>query len=95
VSLHIGACWGTWGGGSVYHKLRERDEGGSRNGASLSQSLKRLTVEGLEGRLLYWVPLVMRGRLWGWVSLFMGGPTYGSSVKGTRREGSLAGDPGG
>jgi hypothetical protein len=56
-------------------------------------SLKRLTVEGLEGGLLYWVPWVMKGRLWGWVSLFMGGPTYGSSVKGTWMEGCLAGDP--
>jgi len=36
-------------------------------------SLKRLTVEGLEGGLLYWVPWVMKGRLWRGVSLFMGG----------------------
>jgi hypothetical protein len=58
-------------------------------------SLKRLTAEGLEGGLLYWVPWVMKERLWGWVSLFTEGPTYGSSVKGTWRDGSLAGDPGG
>jgi hypothetical protein len=28
-------------------------------------SLKRLTAEGLEGGLLYWVPWVMKERLWG------------------------------
>jgi len=38
------------------------DEGGSRNGASLS--LNRLTAEGLEGGVLYWVPWAMKGRLW-------------------------------
>jgi hypothetical protein len=27
-------------------------------------SLKSLTAEGLEGGLLYWIPLVMKGRLW-------------------------------
>jgi hypothetical protein len=37
-----------------------------------SLSLKRLTVEGLEGGLLYWVPWVMKGRLWGQTSLFKG-----------------------
>jgi hypothetical protein len=35
-------------------------------------SLKRLTAEGLKGRLLYWVPWVMKGRLWGLAFLFMG-----------------------
>ena len=35
-------------------------------------SLKRLSEEGIEGGLLYWVPWVMKGRLWGWASLFMG-----------------------
>ena len=35
-------------------------------------SQKRLTAEGLEGRLLYWVPLVMKGRFWGQAFLFMG-----------------------
>ena len=35
-------------------------------------SLKRLTAEGLEGGLLYWVPWAMKGRLWGRASLFMG-----------------------
>jgi hypothetical protein len=45
------------------------DEGGCRNGVSLSLSLKRLTAEDLEGGLLYWVPLIMKGRCWGWVSL--------------------------
>jgi len=34
-------------------------------------SLKRLTVEGIEGGILYWVTWVMKGRLWGWASLFM------------------------
>ena len=35
-------------------------------------SLKRLTAEGCEGGLLYWLPSVIKGRLWGWASLFMG-----------------------
>jgi hypothetical protein len=35
-------------------------------------SLKRLTVEGLKGGLLYCEPWVMKGRLWGRASLFMG-----------------------
>jgi hypothetical protein len=48
------------------------DKGGSRNGASLSLSLKWLTVEGLKAGLHYWVPWVIKGRLWGWVYLFMG-----------------------
>ena len=82
-------------------------------------SQKRLTAEGLEGRLLYWVPCVMKGRLWGQASPFMGAQLgnvewarlpealrdgrkglwrwgvsfYGSSVKGTWRGGTLAGDP--
>jgi hypothetical protein len=34
--------------------------------------LKRLTAEGLEGRLLSWGPRVMKGRLWRRVSLLMG-----------------------
>jgi hypothetical protein len=34
-------------------------------------SLKRLTEEGLEGRLLYWGPWVVKGRLWRRASLFM------------------------
>jgi hypothetical protein len=44
------------------------DEGGSRNGVSL----KRLTVEGLKGGLLYQGPWVMKGRVWGRASLFIG-----------------------
>ena len=35
-------------------------------------SLKRLSVEDLEGGLLYWGPWVMKGRLWGRAPLFMG-----------------------
>jgi hypothetical protein len=35
-------------------------------------SLKRLTAEGLERRLLYGRPWVMKGRLWRRASLFMG-----------------------
>jgi hypothetical protein len=46
------------------------DEGGSRNGASLS--LKMLTAERLIGGLLYWGPWVMKGRIWGCASLFVG-----------------------
>jgi hypothetical protein len=35
-------------------------------------SLKRLTVVGFKGGLLYWGTWVMKGRLWGRASLFMG-----------------------
>jgi len=35
-------------------------------------SLKRLTAEGCEGGLLYWVLSVMKGRLWVRASLFTG-----------------------
>jgi hypothetical protein len=35
-------------------------------------SLKRLTVEDLQGGLLYCLPWVMKGRLWGWAFLIMG-----------------------
>jgi hypothetical protein len=53
-----------------------KDEGGSREEASLSLSLslslKRLTAEGLKGVLLYWGPWVMRRKLWRQASLFMG-----------------------
>jgi len=35
-------------------------------------SLKRLTAEGREGGLLYWVTWVMKRSLWGQASLFMG-----------------------
>jgi len=45
------------------------DEGGSRNGTFLSEEL---SVDSLEGGLLYWVPCAMKGSLWGWASLFMG-----------------------
>jgi len=66
------------------------DEGISRNGASLSLYLKRLTAEDLEGELLYWVPWVMKGRLWGWASLFMGaqlGNLECAHLPGTMRDG--------
>ena len=35
-------------------------------------SLKRLTVEDLQGGLLYCLPWVMKGRLWGRAFLIMG-----------------------
>jgi hypothetical protein len=40
------------------------DEGGSRNGASLSEAAQYRGP-------LYWGPWVMNGKLWGWVSFFM------------------------
>jgi hypothetical protein len=53
-------------------------------------SPKRLTVEGLKGGLLYWVPWVMKGRLWRWASLFMGaemGNVEWACLPGTLRDG--------
>jgi len=55
-----------------------------------SFSLKRLSVEGLEGGLLYWEPWVMKGRLWGRASLFMGaqlGNLEWTCLPGTLRDG--------
>ena len=52
--------------------------------------LKRLTAEGLEGGLLYWIPWVMKGRLWGRASLFMGaqmGNLELAPLPGTLRDG--------
>jgi len=45
------------------------DKGGCKKGRL---PLKRLTAEGCEGGLLYWLPSVMKGRPWGRASLFMG-----------------------
>jgi hypothetical protein len=53
-------------------------------------SLKRPTVEGLEGGLLYWGPWVMKGRLYGQASVFMGaqlGNLERACLPGTLRNG--------
>jgi len=53
-------------------------------------SLKRLSVEGLEGGLLDWVPWVMKGRLWRQASVFMGaqlGKLEWDHLPGTLRDG--------
>ena len=68
VSTYRGPIEGSWDGGPL-GSLRDWIKGALGTGR-LSQ--KRLNVEGLEGRLLYWVPWVMKGRLWGQASLFMG-----------------------
>jgi len=69
VSPYRGPIWGPGEGGPNtrnYERWMKRDVGMGR------LSLKRLTVEGLKGGLLCWVPWVMKGSLWGWASLFMG-----------------------
>jgi len=70
VFLHTGAPLGDLGRGGPSTRNIERWMKGALGMGRLY--LKRLTEEGLEGGLLYWVPCVMKGRLWGWVSLFMG-----------------------
>jgi len=53
-------------------------------------SLKRLTVEGLQGELLYWGPWVMNGWLWRRASRFMGaqlGNLEWAHLLGTLRDG--------
>ena len=59
---------GTCGGGLSAGNCERRMKGPLGMG---HLSLERLTVEGLEGGLLYWVPWVTKGRLWGRASLFM------------------------
>ena len=55
-----------------------------------SLSLERLTVEGLEGGLLYQGPWIRKGRLWGRASRFMGaelGNWEEAHLPGTLRDG--------
>jgi len=69
VSPYRGLIGGPWEGDPSTRNF-ERWMKGVLGMEHLSQ--KMLTAEGLEGRLLYWVPWVMKGRLWRQASLFMG-----------------------
>ena len=107
ASIAIGAPLGNLGGGSSTGDF-ERWMKGALGKECLS--VKRLTVEGLEGGLIYWGPWVMKGRLWVWASLFVGaqlGNLEWARLPGTSRDDSLwelcegnlegellAGDPG-
>jgi len=69
VFPYRGPIGGPWEGGPSTGNFERWMKGALWMG-HLTQ--KRLTAEGLEGRLLYCVPWVMKGRLWGQTSLFMG-----------------------
>jgi hypothetical protein len=64
-----GPRWGTWETGPSTGNFERWMKGALGMGPL---SLKRLTAEGLEGWLFYWVPWVMKGRLWGRASLSVG-----------------------
>ena len=88
VSLHIGAPLGDLGRGGTSTGSVQRWMKGSLGMGHLS--LKRLTTEGLEGGLLYWIPWVMKRRLWGRAALFMGtqlGNTEWVRLSGALRDG--------
>ena len=87
VSPHRGPIGGPGKGGTSTGSFQKWMKGSPGMG---HLSLKKLTMEGLEGGLLYWVPWVMKRRLWGQASLFIGaqlGNLELTHLLGTLRDG--------